>query len=415
MHIVFAEQPFPSKVLKSLFLEGPSVRAADQADWRHEALRTLESLGYDGHVFIPIPEARFCGASADQQGWTYDGQIAWECRGRALADVIVAWVPREIDRDREDLGMPGFTTNMEIGEDLHSGKLVYGRPANAPKNRYLDVRVRNKGLSVFSTLHETLEHAVGLLGEGALRQGGETEVPLFIWRTEQFQTWYADLRQAGNRLDGACLHYHLGTSSKGVFAYAMGVKVWVENEGRHKSNEVVFARKDITSIFAWHRNWVTGQVKLVLVREFRSTVSNEQGFVYELPGGSSIRVDGDPLSDAREELAEETGLHVTDPQRFRVISKRQLMATFSTHKAVLFAVQLTNEELAQLEAAQAQSTAFGEAGSSERTHVIVATVEDALAKYPLDYTSLGMVAQALQTLGLSRVVSGLCFHPDPVL
>lgn len=406
MHLVFAEQPFPTKVLKSIFLEGPSVRAADQRDWRHEALRTLETFGYDGHVFIPIPESRFFGAPADQPGWTYDGQIAWECRGRALADIIVAWVPREIDRSRDDLGMPGFTTNVEIGEDLHSGKLVYGRPDSAPKNRYLDVRVRDKGLPVFHTLDETLEHAAGQLGEGALRQGGETEVPLFIWRSEQFQNWYADLTRAGNRLDGASLHYHLGASAKGVFAYVLGVKVWVDSEGRHKSNEVVFARKDVSSIFAWHQHWVTGEVKLALVREFRSTVSNERGFVYELPGGSSIRIDGDPLSDAREELAEEAGLHVADPQRFRVISQRQLMGTFSTHKAVLFAVELTDEELAHLEAAQTHGTVFGESGTSERTHVIVATVKEAFTHYPLDYSSLGMIAQAMHSLGLSAISHG---------
>lgn len=406
MHVVFAEQPFPTEMRKSIFLEGPSVRAADQSDWRHEALRTLEILGYDGHVFIPIPEARFFGAPADQQGWTYDGQIEWECRGRALADAIVAWVPREVDRSRGDLGMPGFTTNFELGEDLDSGKLVYGRPDGAPKNRYLDVRVRDKGLPVFNTLHETLAHAVSQLGEGALRQGGEVEVPLFIWRTEQFQSWYTDLLRAGNRLDGAHLHYHLGSSATGVFAYVLGVKVWVESEGRHKSNEVVFARKDVSSIFAWHQHLVTGEVKLVLVREFRSTVSNERGFVYELPGGSSIRIDDDPLSDAREELAEEAGLHVTDSKRFQVISRRQLMATFSTHKAVLFAVELTDEELAQLETAQTRGTVFGEPGSSERTHVIVATVKEALTRYPLDYSSLGMIAQAMQALGLSAVSQG---------
>lgn len=34
--------------------------------------------------------------------------------------------------------MPLFTTNVEFGYWLHSGKVVYGRPSNAPKTKYLD-------------------------------------------------------------------------------------------------------------------------------------------------------------------------------------------------------------------------------------------------------------------------------------
>lgn len=34
--------------------------------------------------------------------------------------------------------MPLFTTNVEFGYWLHSGKVVYGRPRNAHKTKYLD-------------------------------------------------------------------------------------------------------------------------------------------------------------------------------------------------------------------------------------------------------------------------------------
>ena len=34
--------------------------------------------------------------------------------------------------------MPAFTTNVEFGYWLHSGKVLYGRPDNARKIKYLD-------------------------------------------------------------------------------------------------------------------------------------------------------------------------------------------------------------------------------------------------------------------------------------
>ena len=34
--------------------------------------------------------------------------------------------------------MPAFTTNVEFGYWIHSGKIIYGRPDNSRKNGYLD-------------------------------------------------------------------------------------------------------------------------------------------------------------------------------------------------------------------------------------------------------------------------------------
>ena len=34
--------------------------------------------------------------------------------------------------------MPAFTTNVEFGYWLHSGKVIYGHPNNAKKVKYLD-------------------------------------------------------------------------------------------------------------------------------------------------------------------------------------------------------------------------------------------------------------------------------------
>ena len=46
--------------------------------------------------------------------------------------VVVVWVPRNLDT------MPAFTTNVEFGSYVRSGRMIYGRPDNAVKCDYLD-------------------------------------------------------------------------------------------------------------------------------------------------------------------------------------------------------------------------------------------------------------------------------------
>ena len=79
-------------------------------DWRHTALDILNFNNFDGTVFIPIPRNKFYGAAKDEDSWTYDNQIEWECKARDIADIIVFWVARDIKNK-----MPGFTTNVEFG------------------------------------------------------------------------------------------------------------------------------------------------------------------------------------------------------------------------------------------------------------------------------------------------------------
>ena len=164
MKLVFSDHKVPKNITKSIFLAGPSPREKDVADWRHDAVKYLESIKFDGTVFLPVPKNRFYGDD-DSTGWTYDEQVAWECECRALADINLFWVPRDI-KGR----MPAFATNIEFGEDLASGKIVYGRPATAEKCRYFDKRFIDMGLPFFETLEDTIDHAVSLLGDGAVRE-----------------------------------------------------------------------------------------------------------------------------------------------------------------------------------------------------------------------------------------------------
>ena len=399
MNIVFSDMPMPTEQTQSIFLEGPSPRNRDLGDPRHEFVATLNALSFKGTLFIPVPRHRFYPGDTfgNEVGWTYDGQVAWEQSARSMSDVLLCWVDRRIDRTREDLGMPGFTTNVEFGEDRHSGKLVYGRPDGAEKTTYLDDCVIKDGMVVHSTIESACKEALVRLGEGSRRVGGETQVPLFIWRTKSFQTWYANLQQAGNRLDGAKVLGHVcfgSPISPFVFSYTIKVNVWVAAEQRHKSNEIIISRPDISAVVALHRS-TDGTLRVILVREFRSPVNNALGMVYELPAGSCRDNAVGPDENAKQELHEETGLLIEDVSRFRQVGCRQLAATFSTHRAHVLAVELDDHEFDRLVASQ--GVAFGEKGSTEtgeRTYVEISDVAR-IFELPVDYSTLGMIYEAL--------------------
>lgn len=56
----------------------------------------------------------------------------WERIGLTNASVIAFWIPRHLPN------MPAFTTNVEFGYWLHTGKVVYDRSNDAEKIKYLD-------------------------------------------------------------------------------------------------------------------------------------------------------------------------------------------------------------------------------------------------------------------------------------
>jgi hypothetical protein len=164
MYTVYALESLPDPCRASIFLAGPTPRDPATPSWRLEALRLLAELGYTGAVIIP--EAR-----GGEWRHSYLEQADWEVAMRARADLIVFWVPRELT------AMPAFTTNVEFGEDYDSCRCLYGRPVEAPKCHYLDVRWHAMtGREPHNDLRDVLAEAVTLLGEGADRRGIERDV-----------------------------------------------------------------------------------------------------------------------------------------------------------------------------------------------------------------------------------------------
>ncbi len=378
MDIVYAKQPFPPSWSASIFLAGPTPRGDAPPSWRPDALRLLRELGFEGVVFVP--------ESADGQ-WrgSYLDQVTWERDALQAADVILFWVPRELER------MPAFTTNVEFGIWASSGKVVLGYPAEAPKCKYLAWLASEHGAPVVHTLRATVSAALDLLGAPAPRSGGARLVPLRAWRTPAFQAWLAAQEAAGNRLDHANLLWSFQPSRATVpFAWILKVKVWVAAEGRHKTNEWVFARCDMSTVVLHGpvaEDW--RQTELVLIREFRAPVRTADGFVHELPGGSAYDPTLSPQAVAAEEVREETGVDI-DPARFTPRGGRQLAGTLSAHHGHLFSVALTATELGALRKTEAAGTVFG-AGDSEQTTVELWTVGALMTDPRVDWSTLGMV------------------------
>ncbi|MWA02080.1 hypothetical protein F8568_017215 [Actinomadura sp. LD22] len=224
--------------------------------------------------------------------------------------------------------------------------------------------------------------------------GGEQGVPLRIRRTASFRRWYAAQRDAGNVLLGASPVWTTaaGNESGAVFFWALHVRMRVGAEDRVKDNEVVISRPDVSVVALYRPGPSLDETVVVLVREFRSPASTSDGYVHELPGGSSPGAP-DPLVQAVDEVAEETGLRV-DPRRFRAHGSRQVAATVSAHHAYLFSVEITDGELAWLRARLDRP--LGVEADSERTWVEIATYGEIRAARLVDWATLGMLAEALK-------------------
>lgn len=374
----------PTKMVRSIFLAGPTPRDAETPSWRPEALQILEELGYDGHVFVPENE--------DGQ-WRsgYEDQIEWEELALNQADCILFWVPRELDK------MPAFTTNDEWGYWKDTGKVVFGAPEGAEKVRYQQHYAEKYKVPTATTLRDTLKNAVKMVEDGRLRQNGEVKVPLYIWNQPSFQSWLSYQNHAGNVLKDARVlwTFRVGKSLDKVFCWVLHVKVYITSEDRVKENEFVIGRPDISSIVLWHRGINTmDSMSVVLVREFRSPGRTLDGFLREPPGGSAKlgTVINDPQHVALEELKEETDF-VIDRKRLKAHPMRQLYGTLSSVGAFVYSAEITTEELEFFRAQAGQ--VHGVVADSEQTYTEIHRVGDLLKDPLTDWATLGMIFSAL--------------------
>ena len=388
MEVIYAREAPPKSWKKSVFLAGPTPRSPRVQSWRPKALWLLEKSGYDGVVFVPEDREE-----RDYSSFDFKKQIEWEWQCLNLADCVLFWVPRDLKN------LPGFTTNVEFGFWVRSGKVILGAPDTAAKMDYLRALAKSEYVPVTDNLEDAVNKVLAFVGDGYLRTGGEREVPLHIWRMPSFQSWYSAQKGAGNRLDGAKLEwvFRVGKNKDAVYAWVLHVNVYIQSENRNKTNEIVISRNDISSVVLFRKDPNSDDpldYSVVLVKEFRSPAATPDGFIWELPGGSSWNPFEPPLEVAVKEVFEETGLKL-EAARFKTHRSRQLAGTFSAHKANLFSVELTDKELEWLAGQKGIPKGLLDNPSGERTYVEIKTVKELLGWTLVDWSTLGMILQSL--------------------
>jgi 8-oxo-dGTP pyrophosphatase MutT (NUDIX family) len=394
MRIIYAFEPLPSSGTSAIFLAGPTPRAPIGApatpSWRQDAIAYLQSINYEGDVLIPEP----------RDGWRpdYEGQVEWECTGRRQSDIIVFWVPRDLK------DMPAFTTNVEYGEDIGTGKVIYGRPDSAPKNRYLDSRYQNDMRKApHTSLESLLDETVKVIGEGALRTEGERSVPLWIWNTHSFQSWYKGVTDVGNVLQDFYTQkiFFMDGKIEKVFGWAGVVDIYITKEERFKNNEFVIARPDIAMVVPFLTD--TPDNDILMVNEFRSAGNTASGYVVEPPAGSSPNSEC-PKEVALEELEEETGLYTIDPDRLFHVATKQSAATILSHKIHVYGLRLTQEESESVRQSAREKEIFGfnpNEDNGERIFLSIIPQKD-LHSCDADWGVIGAVSMATEALNKEK-------------
>lgn len=396
MIVVYTGETPPEEFTSSIFLAGPSPRKDGDPNWRTEAIAYLEETAYEGVVFAPTYRDK------PTEAFDYDKQVGWERKWLNASDYIVFWIPRDLEK------LPGFTTNVEFGLWLRSGKILLGSPPGAPKMDYLNWWAEVEFIPRFETLPALLDATLEKLGVWAvrddsldLRTGGEREVPRSLWERAEFQSWYKSQKAVGNRLDGAEVvwNFRVGKRKERTFLWALHVNMWVESEQRSKTNEVVIFRPDVSTIVAFCRPPKDSgkdqflDTEIALVREYRSPANNHLAMVVEVPGGSSVKLGMDADVVASMELEEETGLSI-EQSRFRYVNKRQIASTLCAHRAHVYSVELTTTEMLTLKWDGGEP--HGNEADSERTYVEIQTVRQILWRSEsVDFSNVGMICEAL--------------------
>lgn len=152
-----------SDMNNSIFLAGPCPRKDYSNDWRNEAFRILEELGFDGNVITPTND-RFQELRDNYGNDALVQQTRWEYEAMKKASAIVFWVDRHIDR-----GFPAFTTNIEFGDWYDRDGTYFGFPEGADKNEYLKVRLDMVGKPYYTELKDVLKAAVDALNRPGQR------------------------------------------------------------------------------------------------------------------------------------------------------------------------------------------------------------------------------------------------------
>ncbi len=384
---VYAYEPPPLTYSASLFLMRTSAEIQTTENWWLTVLDQLNSQfpsALELIVFIPI--------SRELSPYS-PSQIAWETQYLNLADIVLVWSPSTTHQWLEKNHL------LELTSFTNPDKLFYGHPPQFSSNLdslYYEKTGRRTATELNLLIQEILTYLIIHLKNSHCpqRSNGECTVPLNIWTTQQFQSWYQTQKHVGNQLINAQLLWlHIIKHCHYTFSYALHVQIWIAAENRIKSNEFILSRPDISVVVPyWKHPTDLLASEIVLIKEFRAPARTVDGFVHELPGGSNFKNQIDKLQLASDELHEETSLRL-DPRRFKYLASKQLVATWSTHVADVYAVALDWAEIQQAKTIAESGQTFGVKEDTEKTYLEVYQLRD--LEHLLDWSMTGMIYKAL--------------------
>lgn len=124
---IFLAGPTPIKDDSGLFQKTFNLFTENTKSWRNEALSYFKKEKFKGTILIP--EER----NGDSLPFEWDSQIDWEQESLKKSDIILFWIPRDLN------DLPGFTTNIEFGYWVatNPSKIIVGAPKNTPKMKYI--------------------------------------------------------------------------------------------------------------------------------------------------------------------------------------------------------------------------------------------------------------------------------------
>ena len=157
VEVVRSRSPLPEHG-PTVFLAGPTPKAADVSSWRPAAIELI-CARWTAPQTLSVLSPEDTDFRYDKH---FDAQVDWETDARARADVILFWIPRDVR------AMPGVSTNVEFGLDVATvpERVVLGCPPDCPsptQNRYLINVAKRRGVPVLSTLAETVTAALALV------------------------------------------------------------------------------------------------------------------------------------------------------------------------------------------------------------------------------------------------------------
>ncbi|MGW7091215.1 nucleoside 2-deoxyribosyltransferase domain-containing protein [Streptomyces sp. NPDC054874] len=198
VHVVHVDEEAPASWAAAVYLCGPTPADPAEPSWRPEAVAALRATWRGAGtlaVFLPEPAP---GGSYP----VYAAQIEWEENAMRRSDVILFWIPRDMER------LPGLVSNIKWGAWCDSGRAVLGAPPEAERMAYLLHFAEALGVPVERLITGAAGAALRAVGPGSPRTGGERSVPLPVWRSEPFRAWYAERTGAGDRLLDARVEWY---------------------------------------------------------------------------------------------------------------------------------------------------------------------------------------------------------------